>query len=141
MGVLVTVLSVQTAWLSIDLDRFGSFSFSLSDLYTALFSSAIEIEALPLFVVISVAMFPLSIIAGLFSLAKRPLAPLFAVSNLIAGVLWTLGVDSIPSEVIHELGNIGATIPRQAITSGLGAYLVIGVAVVVIIAAYLTREQ
>ena len=141
IGVLITVLSVQTPWLLIDLGRFEIFSFSLFDIYRALISSTIEVQVLPLLVVIAISAFLLAILAGVLSLTKRQLATLFGAMNLATGIVWILGVDSISSEVIHAIGDIGSTVPRHAISSGLGAYLVIGVGAVVLIGNYVMQER
>ncbi len=139
IGVLITLLSIQVPWLSNEFGRSGAFTLTLLDFFQA-GTSSLELQDLPFTAVITMIGFLLALVSGVLSLRVRRLATLFGAMNLFTGIIWILGLDSIPSRFISQLGGQGVALAIP-ISAGLGPYLVIGIGVVVLIGYYVTREQ
>ena len=138
IGVLITLLSIQVPWLSNEFGRPGAFTLTLLDFFQA--ATSLELQDLPFTAVITMIGFLLALVSGVLSLKVRRLATLFGAMNLFTGIVWMLGLDSIPSRFISQLGGQGVGLSTP-ISAGLGPYLVIGIGVVVLIGYYVTREQ
>lgn len=156
IGTLIMILSLNMPWLVISF--LGQFSISIADLYRLvleLLRGSIGHYPAPVALVVQLALtvgpiiitiilYPVSVILGLVSVAIRDATLPAAASGIISGISWFFGAESLKSIMVREairiggpLGQVIAGALTSIVTVRYGPYIVVLGGIVVAIGYFL----
>ena len=162
IGLGILVFTILMPWITVTF--LGQFNISLLNLYNVVFNSffspspsitpsspqSIISESMIgiLGILITILVYPISLILGVVSLAKKKVTLFAGVAGIISGVSWIVGVESLKTEVTQEAsqsaGGLGGLIAQAAssmVTVGYGTYIAILGGVVILVAYFVKGES